>query len=38
MLSNDRVLHDEDGKPTTETVGDVLAQSTEPRHLWSCEV
>ena len=38
VLANERAMRDEDGNLTTETVGDVLGESTEPRHLWSCEV
>ena len=29
---------DEENRETEQTVGDVLAESPEPRHLWSCEV
>lgn len=34
-LASDKFLHEEDGKRTDETVGDVVRESNEPRHIWS---
>lgn len=38
VLPNEKMLINEDRTVADESVGDVLAESPEPRHLWSCEV
>lgn len=38
ILRNANHMYDEDHKTLDMTVGDVLRESPEPRHLWSCEV
>jgi len=37
-LDETKPMLDEDGKRIGEIVGDVVRESPEPRHLWSCEV
>lgn len=36
-LGDARKMRGEDGEELAQTVGDVVRESAEPRHLWSCE-
>jgi hypothetical protein len=37
VLPDDKVVLDEDGKPTKETFGDLVQKLGKPGHLYSCE-
>lgn len=37
VVEDDAVIKNDDGSPS-ETMAEILAESNEPRHLYSCEV